>query len=399
MLSNVKTRVLFLHSATLPPLGADTWIHTLIMRHLDRAQHEVHVACVPGPSGEPTPTYSAVRSIPDLHIHATDLGPELFAKSKLERLRAALDTAPALWSMARLSAYVRKHQIQIVHTSDRPRDALAAALLAKVTGAKCIVHVHVMYGDWMSFMLRWAMGRADALIGVSDFVARSLIEAGYSAKKTLSVHNAIDLEKWHAEVDPLQVRREFGIGPDAPLLICVARIFAHKGQDKLVRALALLRPEFPQIKALIVGQDYPPGTHYSEELKELASELGVSDAVIFTGLRKDVPNLFAAADLAVMPSFEEPFGLVTVEAMAMRRPVVAFEDGGTPEVVEHGKSGLLAARDDISGLAQNIATLLRNPELRREMGAYGSSQAQTRFHPARLARDVARVYEQLLSGA
>ena len=397
MLWTVKTRVLFLHSATRPPLGADTWIHTLIMRHLDRSQHEVHVACVPGPSGEPTPTFAAVSAIPDLRVHATDLGPELFAKSKLGRLRAALDTTPAIWNMAGLVSYVRKHEIQIVHTSDRPRDALACAILAKMTGAKCIVHVHVTYGDWMSRMLRWSMGRADALIGVSNFVARSLIQGGYSEKKTLSVLNAIDLEKWHADVDALEVRREFGIAPDAPVLICVARIFPPKGQDKLVRALASLRAEFPDVKALLVGQDYPPGTRYSEELKSLAAELGVGDSLIFTGLRKDVPRLIAAADLLVMPSYEEPFGLVYAEAMAMRRPVVAYDDGGTPEVVDHGKSGLLSPRNDDSALAQNIATLLRNPELRREMGDYGRMQAETRFHPARLARDVARVYAQVLS--
>ena len=392
----MKTRVLFLHSATRPPLGADTWIHTLIMRHLDRTQHEVHVACVPGPLGRPTPTFSAVSAIPDLRVHATDLGPELFAKSKLGRLRAAVNTAPAVWNIGRLASYIRKHEIQIVHTSDRPRDALASAVLAKLTGAKCIVHVHVTYGDWMSGMLRWAMGRADALIGVSDFVARSLIRGGYSAHKTLSVLNAIDLDKWHADVEHSHIRGELGVQPNAPLLICVARIFPPKGQDKLVRALALLQPEFPGIKALIVGQDYPPGTSYSAELKALAAKLGLADSLIFTGLRSDIPCLIAAADVLVMPSFEEPFGLVYAEAMAMRRPVVAFDDGGTPEVVDHGKSGLLSPREDIGALAENIATLLRNPELRRQMGDYGRAQVEERFNPVRLARDVATIYSRLL---
>lgn len=366
------------------------------MRHLDRSQHEVHVACVPGPSGKPTPTFAAVSAIPDLHVHATNLGPELFAKSKLARVRAAIDTAPAIWNMASLISYVRKHGIQIVHTSDRPRDALASTILAKATGAKCIIHVHVTYGDWMSRVLRWSMGRADALVGVSDFVARSLIQGGYSAKKTRSVLNAIDLEKWQTDVDGLQVRREFGIAPNAPVLICVARIFPPKGQDKLVKALALLRPEFPDVKALIVGQNYPPGTRFSEELRALAENLGVADSLIFTGLRKDVPSLFAAADLLAMPSFEEPFGLVYAEAMAMRRPVVAFDDGGTPEVVDHGKSGLLAPAGDVPALSQNIATLLRSSGLRGGMGEYGRKQVETRFHPARLAHDMARVYARVL---
>jgi len=368
------------------------------MRYLDRSRHEVHVACAQGTSAESTPTFEAVRAIPDLHIHPVNLGPELFAKSTIGRIGAAIDTVPAFWNMASLVAYVRKHRIRIIHTSDRPRDALASVVLAKLTGGKSIIHVHVTYGDWMSRMLRWSMGRCNALIGVSDFVARSLIEGGgFSPEKTHSVLNAIDLQKWDADIDSSTVRDELGINRDTPLLICVARIFPPKGQDKLVRALALLRPEFPGLQALIVGQDYPPGTHYSDEIKALARQLGIADALIFSGLRKDVSRLIAAADLLVMPSFEEPFGLVYAEAMAMKRPVIAFSDGGTPEVVYHGESGLLSQPGEVEPLAANIATLLRDPARRREMGEYGRKQVEARFNPQRLADDVASVYSKLLS--
>jgi len=367
------------------------------MRYLDRATHEVHVACTEGPADAPTPTFAAVSKIPDLRIFPVNLGPELFAKSKLDRARAALDTAPALWNMLNLVRYVRKHGIRVVHTSDRPRDALASVILAKLTGAKCIIHVHVTYGDWMSPMLRWAMKEADALVGVSAFVARSLVDGGYSAAKTRGILNAIDLEKWNADTDGSAVRAELGIAPHAPLLLCVARIYRSKGQEELVRALPLLLPEFPDLKVVLVGQDYPPGTHHSAELKAIAAELGVSHALLFTGLRSDVPSLMAASDLLVMPSFEEPFGLVYAEAMAMKRPVIARDNGGTPEVVEHGKSGLLSPNGDVPKLAEQITTLLRDPALREQMGKYGREQVETRFHPRRLAADVARLYVELTS--
>lgn len=390
-----KTRVLFLHSATRPPLGADTWIHTLIMRHLDRGSHEVHVACCPGSADAPTPTFAAVRDIPDLRIEAVNLGPELFAKSPTERARAAIETAPALWNLAKLARYVRKHRITIVHTSDRPRDAFASVILARLTGAKCVVHVHVTYGEWMSKMLRWAMAHADALVGVSEFVAESLVKGGYPKATTHAVLNAINLEAWDYRLDPGALRAELGIAQDAFVMMCVARVFVAKGQAELIRALSLVHAAVPHAVLVIVGQDYPPGTNYSEELRALAKDLGVADRVIFTGLRKDVPRLIAASDVLAMTSYEEPFGLVYAEAMAMKRPVIALDNGGTPEVVEHGKSGLLSAWGDTAALAANIRQLAEDPALRARMGEYGRQKVEAQFAPQRLARDVAQVYAAL----
>ncbi len=391
-----KTRVLFIHSATRPPLGADTWIHVLIMRHLDRDTHEVHVACSTGPDDAPTPTYAAVRHIPNLFIKPVNLGSELFAKSLLGRGEAVLKTAPAVWNLVELARYIRKHRISIIHTSDRPRDAFVSVILARMTGAKSIVHVHVTYGDWMSRMLRWALAQADALIGVSEFVARSLVAGGYSASKTYGVLNAINLEVWDFHTDPGPVRADLGIPADAPVIVCVARLFAAKGQDQLIRALAALSADLPELRLLIVGQDYPPGTHYSAELRALASELGVSDRIVFTGLRSDVPRLIAAADVLAMTSFEEPFGLVYAEAMAMKKPVIAIDSGGTPEVVDHGKTGLLSRPRDEAGLVANIKQLFTDVALRTEMGENGRRQVEARFVPARLARDVGRIYQKLL---
>jgi glycosyltransferase involved in cell wall biosynthesis len=100
----------------------------------------------------------------------------------------------------------------------------------------------------------------------------------------------------------------------------------------------------------------------------------------------------AAADIFAMPSFHEPFGLVFLEAMAMKRPVVALDNGGTPEVVEHGQTGLLSPARDVNALASNILTLLRDPALRARMGELGRRRVETLFSPGRLARDVERVY-------
>jgi glycosyltransferase involved in cell wall biosynthesis len=391
-----KTGILFLSSPERP--GADTFIHTLLMRGLDRSRFEVHVACSAGTPGARTPAFQALSAISDLHVRPSDFGPSLSGRSKIEQALLVLGGLPTLASFVNLVGYVRRHRIRILHSTDRPRDAVACALLAKLTGAKSVIHVHVKCADWMSRSVRWAMGRVDALVGVSQFVARSLVENGYPAPKTHAVLNAIDLGAWDYRLDPCPVRHSLGIPSGAPVVACAARLFRGKGQDDVIRALAAIRGQLPDVRLLIIGEDDRQAmrTSFTAELKALARDLGVLDHVLFTGYRADMPAVLAASDVFALPSFGEPFGLVYLEAFAMKKPVVALDDGGTPEVVEHGASGLLSAPGDQGALAANLLTLLRDPALRRRMGDYGRRQVETRFTPERMARDTEQVYATLM---
>ena len=114
-------------------------------------------------------------------------------------------------------------------------------------------------------------------------------------------------------------------------------------------------------------------------------------------MRSDIAALMAACDVFSLPSFEEPFGLVFAEAMAMKRPVVALTNGGTPEVVEHGKCGLLSPPGDIDALAANLLTLLDDAALRAQFGEYGRSRVEQHFTPQRMASDFAALYARMLA--
>jgi glycosyltransferase involved in cell wall biosynthesis len=122
----------------------------------------------------------------------------------------------------------------------------------------------------------------------------------------------------------------------------MARLFRWWGHFELLSALALVKRKYPNVRLAIVGSDYPAKSGTTQMLKEHAGELGVGKNVVFTGQRSDVASLLVACDVFALPSFEVPFGLVFAEAMAIKRPVVALTNGGTPEVVEHGKCGLLS---------------------------------------------------------
>lgn len=387
-----RTRVLFINSASSP--GADTWIHLLLLRNLPQREFELHAA---GQPGSPAPAFDELRRIPDVALRPTNFGPSLWGQSRLQKLASVAGCLPAAASMSGLAAYIRRHRIEILHSTDRPRDAVACVLLAALTGAKALIHAHVNYGDWMGRGVNWALGRADAIVGVSSYTAKSFVKAGYRSDRVHAVLNAIDPSRWDPSLDPATARASLGVPDGTPLIVSVARLFRWKGHFELLSALALVKRRHPNVRLAIVGSDYPADSGTTRMLKEHASELGIGENVIFTGQRSDVAALLAACDVFSLPSFEEPFGLVFAEAMAMKRPVVALNNGGTPEVVEHGKCGLLSPPGDIDALAANLLRLLDDPALRAQFGEHGRARVEQRFTPQRMASDFAALYARMLA--
>jgi glycosyltransferase involved in cell wall biosynthesis len=387
-----RTRVLFINSAL--QAGADTWIHLLLLRNLSQGQFELHAA---GQPGAPASAFDELGALPGIALRQTNFGPSLWRRSNLERLASIADALPAAASLLGLAAYIRRHRIAILHSTDRPRDAMACVLLAALTGAKALIHAHVNYGDRMSRGVKWALGRADAIVGVSNHTARTFVEAGYRPDRVHAVLNAIEPSRWDPSLDPAPGRASLGVPDGAPLIVSVARLFRGKGHFELLSALALVKLKYSNVRLAIVGSDYPADNGTTQVLKEHARELGIGENVVFTGQRSDVALLLAACDVFSLPSFEEPFGLVYAEAMAMKRPVVALTNGGTPEVVKHGECGLLSAPGDIDALAANLLRLLGDPALRIQFGEYGRSRVEQHFTPQRMASDFAALYVRMLA--
>jgi glycosyltransferase involved in cell wall biosynthesis len=397
-----KINVLFIQSQS--SFGADSMIHSLIMGGLDRRRFTVHVACARGSEGLAATwgiALAAVEKIPDVRIRPTNFGPSTNAHTKREVAReAVVEGMPAVVDLVGLVRYARRHHIQIVHGTEKPRDAFYGLLLARLIGAKAITHLHVKFEDWISPLTRWAMKHDDALIGVSEYVAGTMVANGYAASRTSWVLNSIDASKLDPTIDSTAVRREFGLRPDVPVISSISRLFPWKGHRLLLEALAKVSASGQPFKLVVVGEDDPRATpgggSFLAEIKKLTSDLELDDKVIFAGFRQDVSAILAASDIFAMPSFEEPFGVVFLEAMTMGKPVVALRNGGTPEVVAHGETGLLSEPDDVDGLATNLAQLLADPEARARMGALGRKRVDEYFTPRRLAADIEQVYDRVL---
>jgi glycosyltransferase involved in cell wall biosynthesis len=391
-----KINVLFLQSQAY--FGADSLIHAQLMRHLDRERFSVHVACTVGDgSGKPA-SLAALEQIPGLHLRPARFAPGFHHRTLAEVRRGVLASARSPFDFAALAAYAKKHRVDIIHGTEKPRDAAYAVALGKLTGARSAVHVHVKWSDEYPATARWAVRHADAVMSISAYVTDTIAGMGVPRDRIHTVLNALDASGWDPMLDGGAVRRELGIAEDAPVLASISRLFRWKGPAELIRALAIARERVPDIRLLIVGEDetFIHGGSYSAELKALAGQLGLWEHVIFTGFRRDVPAVMAACDVFAMPSFEEPFGVVFLEAMAMRKPVIALDNGGTPQVVDHGRAGLLSPPGDIEALAANIVALARDPALRCRMGEYGRARVLDYFTPQRMAREMEDAYRAVL---
>ena len=231
---------------------------------------------------------------------------------------------------------------------------------------------------------RWA----DVFVAVSGEDRRKMIEVeGVDPAKIRLIPNGIPSPANGAVAD---VRAELGIEPGAPVLGVVCELRAQKALEVLFEAAALLLAEFPTLKVLVAG-DGPERAR----LEEGARRLGVADTVLFLGIRRDVPAVLAAVDVAVLSSDYEGSPLSVMEYMAAAKPVVSTRVGGVPELVKDDVHGLLVEPRDPEALAEAVTRLLRDPALAKRLGAEGRQRQQREFSLEAMVRRIEDLYEEL----
>jgi len=240
---------------------------------------------------------------------------------------------------------------------------------------------------------RWLLHRCDAAIAPSEYIAGLLGPSG----KVRIVPNGLDVRSVPEKGAGLAFRREFGIGPDTPVVGCLGRLLRWKGQHFFLDVAARLAPRVPEAVFLVVGSDLysDPRDDYARELRRLAQGLGIEGRVLFTGQREDPMAAASAMDVVVNCSKDEPFGRVLIEAMACGRPVVAFRSGAVPEIVHEGVSGLLVRFGDTAGMAEAVLGLLRDRERGAAYGEAGRTRVAARFSLQAATRGVEAVYAEL----
>jgi glycosyltransferase involved in cell wall biosynthesis len=256
-------------------------------------------------------------------------------------------------------------------------------------------------------LLRGLTPSMDRLVAVSKAIVAKLEAEGRSVVPVELIYNGVDLERYAYQEACCTLPEEYGFPEGTPLVGVVARLEPEKGHATLLEAWPRVLATVPEARLLVIGEgSLRQMLEQQAERLNLLGEPCSGDAcvgtrgarpgakVLFTGLRDDVPAVTAALDLAVLPSYREAQGLAILEAMALRRPVVATAVGGVPEMIEHERSGLLVAPHDSPALADAIVRLLTNHPLADTIARNGHDLALARFSLTAMIASVVALYEQ-----
>lgn len=391
-------RVLFVN--TRSAIGSDVAVHLSLIENFDRSECEVTVA-TNSRAHDFAECAAILTRMDGVRVVPMNLGSGVWGLRGISKVIGGAASVLSLFvALIRLSILVVRHRIEVIHSTDRPRDALVATLLSKLTRRRCLLHLHIKWeGAAMGRATYWGVTHCDGILAISDFVRHSLVERGIPPEKVYTVLNATNIDRFDpSRVEKGALRARLGLGNGVPIIGVVGRIMVWKGQIDLVEALPIVRESFPGARLAIVGsEDRISGSEgsYSDRIKARAAELDVQDSVMFAGRFENSAEAFADMDVVCAPSTEEPFGLVVTEAMAMERPVVGYDSGALPEIIHSGENGLLVRAGDTHALGRAIVRLLSDPDLRAAMGRCARQRVQTAFDPRRQADEVAAVYASL----
>jgi glycosyltransferase involved in cell wall biosynthesis len=296
-----------------------------------------------------------------------------------------------VWGLVRL---IRQNRISLVHTNSSI--IVTSPLAAWLAGVPHVMHVREFYADFGKLWrgLRFYIEHfSSAIVAVSHAVAAQFHEGRAEVIHDGYLTTAFD----RAELQPGEVRKQHGLG-DALVVGCVGRIkMRRKGQDFLVAAARVLKTRGLSIKYLIVGSVHPDNLEHLDRLHELIKANDLEKDVILAGEIADPLPAFAAMDVFVLPSCDpEPFGNVILEAMGMRKPVIATALGGSPEMVKEGISGFLVEPNNAEQLADRIHCFYRDREAGRRMGEAGRQRLETQFGLMATTAQEMDLYDRIL---
>lgn len=363
--------------------------------------------------------YQQVRVLRSLGIHVVVALPSttegfapLYKRAGATVVRVNLNfRAQHLWRVPAVvkacRQLIREVKPDVVHSHHVGTAFALRVAIGKESGVPHIFQVpgplHLEQGAF-AVLDRWLAGSNDYWIATCQWTRRKYIELGVEPRRVFLAYAGTDWEPF-AGGRTGRLRKELGISDGVPLIGMVSYMYAPvwflgqrrglKGHEDFMAALALARNVRPEIRGAIIGGAWGDATWYEERLRKLGAR-ACNGALTFCGHRTDVPTIYPDLDLAVVPSHSENCG-GALEPLLSGIPVVATNVGGLPDLIEPGTTGWLVSPRDSKALAGAMLDALRNPEEARRRAIEGRERARSLFDIGKVGREVAAIYEEVLS--
>jgi glycosyltransferase involved in cell wall biosynthesis len=323
------------------------------------------------------------------------LGIQLFSVDMLRQLTSR--------PIRQIKDIIRHNEIDLLHSQGSRADFFArvAGKLAGVPHIICTVAMLVEGYDVGSvrksiyrFMDHMTERYVDRFIVVSDYLRNTLIDRrGLPTESVIRIYNGIELDNYHPyiEGEPASLRDQWNIPQDVPLIGAVGRMVWQKGLKYLIQAVPAVQQVSPEVWFLFVGEG-----PLRPDLESLAHQLNVHDRVVFTGFRSDIAQILSTIDILVAPSLLEGFPMITLEAMAMAKPVVATNIQGIAEQISEGQEGILVPSRNPEALAGAVLRLIHDKDLSSRIGATARRKVESCFSVQEMVKETEKVYLSLL---
>ncbi|MFB5189219.1 glycosyltransferase family 4 protein [Alicyclobacillus fastidiosus] len=313
-------------------------------------------------------------------------------KNPIHILRGICGTALAGIEFRRVLKTLRP---DIVHANS-VRAGLIATVAVVGQAVKLVWHIRdtLPHNAIGRAIRKVAANRVDAVFTISKAIRNNFASTAHLARKSTLVYNGIDTSdsQWTS------IRPEFGTSEDAFIVGVVGQIAPWKRQHDAILAFSQMTGIREGSELWIVGQPKfrQENVDYEAHLKEQVIALGVQDRVRFLGFREDIMNVMGTIDVLLIPSENEPFGRVVIEAMLAGKPVIGTNDGGISEIVVHGETGFLTDVGDTDSMSKYLREMYEHVELREGLGEQGRRRSLLQFSIERTAQTIERSYAALL---
>jgi len=341
-----------------------------------------------------------IETVVITHAHRGQPEEEEIAGVKVRRVKGLVwndphrAASPLLFR--RCHKYIRDGRFDVVHGLDIYSSMAQMAInFAHRRNIPCIVTCHTIVDSPFLLHLQRTMGlalkKADRLIAVSRASARFGGLLGFREERIAVVPNGVDLSCFNPKIDGSLMRKEFDIG-DGPLVVTALRLIKRKSPALLISAFARVLKVVPNAKLVIAGSG-----REENRLSRQTERLNIENSVLMAGqlAKEEVARLMAAADVFVLPSRIESFGLSLLEASAVGVPVVCSNAGGVPEVFHDGFNALLYPPGDDSAMAEAIISLIQDSELAKKISS-NAIETAIKLTWEIAAERTFRVYEEVL---